>query len=134
LERDAEIDRVVSAGVVLVPEDLSAYQTNGRGNKVAVFPQLFEGFVPRLRQIQLHSLDQLIEVIDGNIKLPGNRIELVEEGIRRFSREGASEFQTPFPEQNEFALLVRPLINDVVGVSAECVHGMDRLALLLRQK
>ncbi len=81
MEGNSEIDGIILRRPPGVAENFDAYETDDRGDTVAIFVQIAEGLVAILDKVHLHAVDQLqkvflrdFEVLQGFVQVGRNRM------------------------------------------------------------
>ena len=128
LERDAEIDRVLSRPGIGAPENPYAHEPDGGRDADAVFVQILERVIAPSVQVHLDALDERLERRARQIERGDERLQgaaLV--GLRLHAVEAPGHLVAP-PLHFRRAPLRRRLVHRVVHRAAEIPHGNDRLA------
>jgi len=134
LERDAEIHGVLFRPFMMIPEHFGADEPNSGSGAVAILLKLPKRLVPVLHKVHLHSLQQIEEMVGRDVKFLDDTDKPVQNGKTGNTLEGQLQLIRPYEKAAVLLLDICFLIDNIVGVPAESVDGLDCLAFWRRKK
>eukprot|EP00964_Phaeocystis_antarctica_P041018 scaffold23462_cov66-Phaeocystis_antarctica.AAC.10 len=138
LQRDAQrqrrLERLLQRRILRGAHDREHHEPHGARHAVAVHVQLVERFEAVLVEVHDHTLDHVLERLDGKARVVAQRVDQrqVDRVVRDALPKNEPEPVGPICELIAQArrVLAR-LVDDVVGASAPGIHSPHRLALRL---